>query len=201
MDALRARRFAVIDLETTGFSPAADRVVEFACVIVQDHRIEYTWSTLVNPLRPIPRYATAVHGITDEHVANARPMWSIEPQIRRLCAGAVIVAHNASFDLSFLPALQSRPSLCTVALARRAFPHAPNHKNQTLRAYLGLDRDQSLRGLEAHRALADALVTAGIFLRCVERLRGSCVVPFRPRSLELLARKSPAFGRRRALQW
>ena len=72
MDALRARRFAVIDVETTGFSPVADRVVEFACVIVQDRRIEYTWSTLVNPLRPIPRYATAVHGITDEHVANAR---------------------------------------------------------------------------------------------------------------------------------
>lgn len=157
-------RYAVIDLETTGFSPLEDRVVEMACVLVENGSITQSWRSLVNPGRPIPPYATRVHGITDADVAAA-PIFPIAQRyLRSLCAGATVVAHNARFDLSFLPELGHLPSLCTVALARRCFPDAPNFKCQTLREYLQIELDAP-----AHRALGDALVTAHILLRCLAR--------------------------------
>jgi DNA polymerase III epsilon subunit family exonuclease len=163
-------RYAVIDLETTGFSAMHDRVVEMACVLIQDRAIVEHWSTLVNPERPIPEYATRVHGITDADVAFAPSFELAQRRLYRFCRGATVVAHNAAFDLSFLPALHRLPSLCTVRLARRAFPHAPNYKNQTLRAYLELDRDPALAAFPAHRALGDAMVTANILLRCLKTI-------------------------------
>jgi DNA polymerase III epsilon subunit family exonuclease len=163
-------RYAVIDLETTGFSAVNDRVVEMACVLVRDRIIVDRWSTLVNPERRIPEHATRVHGITDEDVANAPSFELAQRQLYRRCRGATVVAHNAAFDLAFLPALHRLPSLCTVRLARRAFPDAPNYKNQTLRAYLELDRDPALAAFSAHRALGDAMVTANILLRCLKAI-------------------------------
>jgi DNA polymerase-3 subunit epsilon len=166
----RPGRYAVVDVETTGFSPTGDGVVEVACVLLQNGRVERRWSSLVNPGCPIPIRATDVHGITDDDVAQSPALADLEGELMVLCAGATIVAHNASFDLGFLTMLRSQPVICTLALARRAFPHAPNHKNQTLRAYLDIDRDPMLRGLQAHRALADAQVTAAILLRCLAQL-------------------------------
>lgn len=163
-------RYAVVDVETTGFSPSADRVVEMACVLVEGRSIVGTWSTLVDPECPIPPYATRVHGITDEDVAGAPSFALAQRRLRQLCRGSTVVAHNAAFDLSFLPKLRALPSLCTVRLARRAFPNAPNYKNQTLRTYLRLDRDPALAQFVAHRALADAMVTANILLHCLDVL-------------------------------
>ncbi|HEY9179316.1 MAG TPA: 3'-5' exonuclease [Candidatus Baltobacteraceae bacterium] len=173
-------RYAVIDLETTGFSPLTDRVVEAACVLVEHRTITRTWSSHVNPARPIPEYATRVHGITDADVASAPPFEFVQRKLRRLCEGAIVVAHNASFDLSFLPLLAPLPSLCTLRLARQRFPTAPNHKNQTLRAYLRVDELLPLHGTP-HRALADALVTAGILLRCLDGYSAPLVPSTQPR--------------------
>ncbi|MFN2450055.1 MAG: PolC-type DNA polymerase III [Candidatus Baltobacteraceae bacterium] len=158
-------RYAVIDLETTGFNPREDRVVEMACVLVEDGHVGRSWSTLVDPQRSIPPHATRVHGICDADVAGAPPFMRAQRALHGLCAGATVVAHNARFDLSFLPLLERLPSLCTVQLARRCFPNAPNHKCQTLREYLQID----LPGVQAHRALGDALVTAAILVRCLQR--------------------------------
>lgn len=163
-------RYAVIDLETTGFSAVNDRVVEMACVLVHNREIVEHWSTLVNPGLPIPSYATRVHGITDEDVVAAPSFELAQRQLYRRCRGATVVAHNAVFDLAFLPALNRLPSLCTVRLARRAFPNAPNYKNQTLRAYLQLDRDPTLAAFPAHRALGDAMVTANVLIRCLNAI-------------------------------
>ena len=164
-------RYAVIDVETTGFSPRYDCLVEAACVLVDDSCVVATWSSLINPGREIPRYATAVHGIRNEDVAGAPGREVVCNTLRWLCSGATVVAHNAAFDLAFLPELARLPSLCTVRLARRCFPNAPNYKNQTLRAYLGLDGNPLVRRARAHRALDDALVTAAILVRCLERLQ------------------------------
>ena len=163
-------RYAIVDLETTGFSPTNDRVVEMACVVLEHRRIVDTWSTLVDPEIPIPSYATRVHGITDADVAGAPSFALAQRTLHRHCRDATIVAHNAAFDLSFLPKLRPLRSLCTVRLARRAFPNAPNYKNQTLRMYLNLDRDPALAAYAAHRALADAMVTAQILLHCLDVL-------------------------------
>lgn len=164
-------RYAVIDIETTGFSPALDRVVEMACVLVQAGKIVGTWSSLVNPERTIPARATEVHGIRDADVRRAPTFDLAEKRLYSLCVGATVVAHNARFDLGFLPRVAQLPSLCTLALARRAFPDAPDHKNQTLRKYLGLDRDSTIAGALAHRGLGDALVTAAILVRCLRVLK------------------------------
>lgn len=173
-------RYAVIDLETTGFSPINDRVVEMACVLIHDRAIAGTWSTLVNPRIPIPSYATRVHGITDADVAHAPSFMRAQLQLFNLCLGAIVVAHNAKFDLSFLPLFASLPSLCTLQLARRYFPNAPNHKNQTLRHYLNIDPLLTHYALHPHRAHSDALVTAGILLRCLDvGLEGQQAYPVR----------------------
>ncbi|HEV3154879.1 MAG TPA: 3'-5' exonuclease [Candidatus Baltobacteraceae bacterium] len=165
-------RYAVVDVETTGFSPVHDRIVEVACVLVEHGAVRAAWSSLVNPGREIPYYATAVHGIGNADVAFAPHFEDVAPVLAALCEECTVVAHNAAFDLGFLPMLQHHRSICTVRLARRVFPGAPNYKNQTLRAYLGLDADPALRGLNAHRALGDALVTAAIFLRCLQVFEG-----------------------------
>ena len=78
-------RYAVIDLETTGFSPTTDRVVEAACVLVEQGAITRTWSSLVNPGRAIPEYATRVHGITDADVRNAPRFEFVQRQLFKMC--------------------------------------------------------------------------------------------------------------------
>ncbi len=163
-------RFAVIDVETTGFSPARDRIVEMACVLVEGGEIAGRWSTLVNPGMPIPSYATAVHGIGDAMVRDAPCAAEALAELRARCAGYTVAAHCALFDLSFVgPAVRSE-GLCTMRLARRLFPEAPNHRNQTLRRFLAIDRVAGAE-LHAHRALGDAIVTAHVLLACRRRFR------------------------------
>jgi len=163
-------RYAIVDVETTGFSPENDRVVEIGCAVLEDGRITHTWNSLVNPGCAIPPYATAVHGITDADVAGAPPLASLANRIVWICGGATIVAHNARFDSSFLPMLSEQRWLCTVHLARRAFPEAPNWRLQTLRDYLGIRHDVRFSELTAHRALADALITAELLRLCLRTL-------------------------------
>jgi exodeoxyribonuclease X len=160
--------FAVVDVETTGFDPGRDAVVEVACVRLRGFREIDAFATLVNPERPIPATASAVHHLTDADVAGAPRFAEVERELARRCAGAVIVAHNAPFDLSFLPVLAAGPSLCSMRFAKRAFPEAPNYKNQVLRYHLGIT-DPRLGRASAHGALADAIVTSRVFRRCLER--------------------------------
>jgi DNA polymerase III epsilon subunit-like protein len=160
--------FAVVDVETTGTDPAIDRVVEFACVLVRAGRRIDSFSSLVNPGRLIPAGATAVHHITDWDVRDAPSLEALRGRIATMCANTVVVAHNARFDLSFLPFLAWRPVLCSMRLAMRVLPDAPNYKNQGLRDYLGLD-DDSLVESTPHRAFGDVQVTSGILAVCLER--------------------------------
>ncbi|HKU80621.1 MAG TPA: 3'-5' exonuclease [Candidatus Tumulicola sp.] len=165
---MRSERYAVVDVETTGFSPVNDRVVEIACVCVDGDRIVDRWATLVDPREPIPPRATEIHGITDAMVAGAPTADRAIARLRRVAAARTIVAHSARFDLSFLSGLKTRDAICTVRLARQLVPEAPDHKNQTLRRVLEIDRRFG-ENLGAHRALDDALVTAGVLIECRAR--------------------------------
>jgi DNA polymerase-3 subunit epsilon len=100
--------YVVVDLETTGFSPAMqDRVVEIGCVLVdEDGAIQEHWSTLINPERDMR--ATLVHGITAADVEVAPTFRQIAPRLLHDSAGRTLVAHNARFDLSFLESELSR---------------------------------------------------------------------------------------------
>jgi exodeoxyribonuclease X len=165
---LHEATFAVVDVETTGTNPAMDRVVEVACVLVRGGRTIQSFSSLVDPGQPIPPTASAVHNITDAIVANGPRLATIAPLLATMCADAIVVARNASFDLSFLPLLNQRPVLCSMRLARRVVPDTPNHKNQTLRYHLGVDASAFSNPI-APRALGDAEVTSRVLAICLDR--------------------------------
>jgi len=166
-------RYAVIDIETTGFNPRTDEVVEVAVVQVDADTVVGHWSSLVKPSISIPYRATEVHGICDRDVAFAPRLVHVVPKIQQLCEARIVTAQYKQFDLGFLPFLRTHAQLCTLQLARQAFPNAPSHRNQALREYLRLDEDPLIAELGAHRALADALVSAQILIRCRERLRAN----------------------------
>ena len=163
MPSLGDTRFLVLDVETTGLNPQEDRIVQIALVSVHCGRVAQLGAMLVNPERPIPPRASAIHHITNRQVEQA-PTWAaVWPNVERLLLEVdVIVAHNAVFDRSFLPSV-NKPWLCTKRLAQRLWPSAPNFKNQTLRYWLDLALDAT-----AHDAAGDALVTAHVLMREIE---------------------------------
>lgn len=165
---IRTARYAFIDVETTGIDPSVARVVEVAALIVDAGRVVATFESLVNPGCPIPAFATGIHGIDDAMVRDQPTLAELTPRIIEHCEGAVVVAHNAAFDRRFLPFIAHRPSACSYRLAARVVPEAPNHRNQTLRRLFRV-RDPLLRGREAHRALADVVVTRHVFFHCLDR--------------------------------
>jgi DNA polymerase III epsilon subunit family exonuclease len=165
--------YAVVDVETTGLSSRlGDRICELAVVIVSGGRIVDRLQTLVNPGRPISRGANAVNGITDSMVQNAPYFRNVAPALVEAFKGAVLVGHNASFDLSFLSAElreaghnpPNNPVIDTLAIARKCYSFHSNKLSEVARS-LGI-RTQGL-----HRALADATVTWHVlerFLRDLE---------------------------------
>jgi DNA polymerase III epsilon subunit-like protein len=165
-DSLAAATFAVIDVETTGFDPVRDRVVEVACIRLRRGGVEHRFVTLVNPGRPVPAPASRVHGLYDADLRGAPLLRQVEPFLRAFTADAIVVAHNARFDVSFLPCVAGRPVLCTLRLARRLVD-APSYRNEDLRRRLGLDPGPGAE--RAHRAEADALVTAALLRELLRR--------------------------------
>lgn len=163
----------VLDVETTGLDPALDRIVEVATVdlIVTDNgegaSPRYTvergarWSSLVNPGRPIPPEASAIHHITDDMVADAPPIGEMLGTITD-GSPAYYCAHVRNFDMGFI-----RPAgadwLCTYKLAVVLWPDCPAHTNQCLRYWLGLKLAEDPG--TPHRALGDAYVTAALARR------------------------------------
>jgi DNA polymerase-3 subunit epsilon len=163
---LSTTTFAVLDVETTGLDPKVDRVVEFACLRVSAGTVLERFASLVDPERAIPGRASDVHGIFDRDVAGAPTLAELAPRIRALTRDAVVVAHNARFDASFLPMLAGCPTLCTMRMARR-FVDAPSYRNETLRAFLQLETARP--HARAHRAEADTDVTAALLLELLRR--------------------------------
>lgn len=165
---MHIQRYAVIDFETTGLSPAhGARPTEIAVVMVRGGEIIDRFQSLMNPGVPIPRDIQAFTGISDAMVRRAPPVRAVMAEAVRFAGGQPIVAHNASFDRKFweheaagLPDARPSTFLCSLLLARRLFPRAPDHKLATLVAALRLPSDGRF-----HRALADAECTAHLFIR------------------------------------
>jgi DNA polymerase-3 subunit epsilon len=165
--------FVVLDLETTGGSPAHDRITEVGAVKVRGGEILGTFHTLVNPEVPIPPLISALTGITNPMVADAEPIEVVLPCLLEFLGGAVLVAHNASFDRRFVQANLERHGyqripnrvVCTARLARKLLPRdeVPNVRLATLAAYLGATVTP------CHRALTDAQATVDVFHSLLER--------------------------------
>ena len=169
-----SQRYAVIDFETTGLSPAhGARPTEIAVVMVRNGEIVDRFQSLMNPGVPIPYDIQAFTGITDAMVRRAPPVREVMAEAVRFSDGQPIVAHNASFDRKFweseaaaLPHAAPGSFLCSLLLARRLFPSAPNHKLATLVSALRLPSAGRY-----HRALADAECTAHLFIRLQQEIR------------------------------
>jgi len=160
--------YAVIDFETTGLSPAhGARPTEVAVVRVRGGEIVDRFQSLMNPGMPIPYDIQAFTGITDAMVRRAPSIGEVMGEAVRFVGGFPLVAHNAAFDRKFweretrgLEPRHDNTFVCSLLLARRLFPNAPNHKLATLVRMLRLPSDGRF-----HRALADAECTAHLFIR------------------------------------
>lgn len=164
--------FVVLDVETTGGSPATGSLTEVAAARYRGGELLGTYRTFVRPDVRIPPHITALTGISDEMVADAPSVGEMLPSFLEFVGGAVIVGHNIRFDLSFLNhALEAtdRPRLTnasvdTLALARRLVRDmVPNCKLGTLASSLRLDHQPS------HRALDDVLATGDLLHLMIER--------------------------------
>jgi DNA polymerase III subunit epsilon len=169
---LIATTFVVLDLETTGLSPDRDRVTEIGAVKVRGGEVLGELRTFVHPGRPIPPAITAVTGITDAMVRDAPPMAAVLPTVLGFLGEAVLVAHNAGFDLGFLRAAAAQHGLAppdpvvvdTARLARRLLrDEVRDCRLATLAAHL------RARTRPEHRALADARATVDVLHGLLER--------------------------------
>lgn len=198
---LDEQRWTVVDVETTGGSPAGGhRVTEVAAVCVEGGEIRETYATLVNPGRSIPAYIASLTGISDAMVSGAPDFGEVVPRVEGLLRGRVFVAHNAGFDWRFVSAEVERTSgramagrqLCTVKLARKLLPHLPSRSLGALADFYGLSIHAR------HRALDDAVATARILLLFLEMLEEHGVADW-PALDALLNPSSRRRAKRRAL--
>jgi DNA polymerase-3 subunit epsilon len=194
--------FVVVDLETTGGSPAHCRITEVGAVRIAGGEVQGEFATLVDPGVAIPRSIAALTGITDALVADFPPVEAVLPAFLEFCRGAVLVAHNARFDLGFLNANLERlayprlggPVVCTAALARRMVrEEVRDCRLATLAAHF------RCATRPVHRALPDARATVEVFHGLLDRA-GSFGVLTLEGLLELTrVRDAALYGARRAL--
>jgi DNA polymerase-3 subunit epsilon len=194
---LSALAYCVFDLETTGLDIAGDQIVSVGAVRALGTRVlaGETFSTLVDPGRPIPAAATAIHGIDDAAVAGAPAPADAILRLKDFAHDAILVAHNAAFDLSFVRRAAAaggyafdNPPFDTLLIARWLFPDLPDHSLDALGKLLGVDPGRR------HSALDDARATAAIFAKLLEMCAARGIASYG----DLMAASNMALDMRRA---
>lgn len=163
--------YVVFDIETTGFSPLVNKIIEIGAVKVEKGNITERFSTFVNPEVPIPFHIENLTGIKDDMVITAPVIAEVMPEFLAFCDGAVMVAHNADFDMSFIKYNCDRLSIPydftiadTVVMARMLLPNLNRFKLDTVARALNISLENH------HRAVDDAACTAEIFEKFVKML-------------------------------
>ncbi len=167
--------FAVLDFETTGTSSKTNRVIEIGLVKIKNKKIVDTYSSLINPETEIPYYITNLTGIKTEDIVDAPTFNSTIQRLLDFIGDSILVAHNLSFDYSFLKNefllagydLPEYQTLCTLKLARKLYPEL---KSKSLG---NLVKHFRIRNEDAHRALSDATATAKILLKMIDESKRS----------------------------
>jgi DNA polymerase III epsilon subunit family exonuclease len=169
---LAEAELVIVDIETTGITPPIAKITEIAAVKIRGGEIDLELAQLVDPGCPIPPHITQMTGISNTLVAGQPSVGAVWPYFRSFIGDAVLVAHNASFDLGFLDHTSfeltgeplPNPELCTVKLSRKAWPWMERHNLDTVAGNLGLTF------ADRHRALSDARVTAQVLLEAIPLL-------------------------------
>ncbi len=160
--------FVVFDIETTGFSPVENRIIEIGAVKVCSGEIVDRFSAFVNPEVPIPFEIEKLTGIRDDMVIDAEKIESVLPQFLTFCEGCMLVAHNAGFDMGFIMENCDRQGIVhdftyvdTVGMARVMLPAQAKHTLDAVAKTLGVSLENH------HRAVDDAEATAQIFVKMI----------------------------------
>ena len=162
------------DLETTGLDCENERIIEIGACIVKDGEVTETFGTFVDPEKEIPEKITEITGIDDKMVAGAPHEKEALRDFFRFVSGRILVAHNASFDMSFLKAACRRigitdafelPCVDTLALSQTLLPDLARHRLDTLTKYF------KLPAFNHHRAVDDTVALAKIYNRLTDMLR------------------------------
>lgn len=167
---LSSGTYAIVDTETTGMSASRGQIIEIGILRVENGKVVRTFKSLVNPGRLLSHTIAGITGITDEELAGAPAFEDIAETVAELLRGAILVAHNARFDYSFIKsefARLERPyrakTLCTVKLSRRMFPDQPYHNLDSVIKTHGLTCEAR------HRAFEDAEVLFQFFAAVEEK--------------------------------
>ncbi len=160
------KKYAIIDIETTGGTVRRDRITEIACVLHDGEKEIARFESLINPERQIPYNIIQITGITNEMVEHAPKFYEVAKQIVEITEGAIFVAHNVRFDYGFIKEEFSRlgytftkRQLCTVRLSRKAFPGLGSYSLGNLIKHFNIVVTQR------HRAMADVEATVDVFER------------------------------------
>ncbi len=170
----------VLDFETTGLSPEyGDRAIEIGAVLLEHGVIVDRFQKLMNPGFRISRFIESYTGITNEMLKSQPCCEEVMAEFSEFIAGHNIVAHNASFDRRFLEFELKRAKrayegacCCSLLVARRIYQDSPNHKLQTLVSHAGIPESGTF-----HRALADAEMTAHLWISMIDRIRQQYSIP------------------------
>jgi DNA polymerase-3 subunit epsilon len=174
MQKMLADCVVVLDFETTGLSPHyGDRAIEIGAVLVEHGVIVDRFQKLMNPGFRISRFIESYTGITNEMLKSQPCCEEVMAEFSEFIAGHNIVAHNASFDRRFLDFELKRAKrvyegacCCSLLLSRRIYQDSPNHKLQTLVSHAAIPESGTF-----HRALADAEMTAHLWMSMIDRIR------------------------------
>lgn len=160
--------YVVIDLETTGFSPIADEIIEFGAIRVRNGEIVDSFQSLCKPQNRVDEYITMITGISNDMLVNAPYVSEVIDSFLSFIGDDIIVGHNVNFDINFVydVALKhlgkplSNNFIDTMRIARRLLPDLPHHRLSDIVEHYKIIQD------EAHRAVADCIST----FKCFEKM-------------------------------
>lgn len=171
IDYFNLKDYVVLDVETTGFSPKTEKIIEIAIAKVTNGEQSDQFTSLVNPGQSLPARIVSLTGLTDSALGNAPTFSDIAKDVNQFIGKSIVLAHNATFDLGFLSEAFSACNISsnfkyldTIKIAKMAYPGLKDYKLETLISELNLAEKQS------HRAMDDVQCTLKLYRLACEKL-------------------------------